>query len=432
MTPPTSTAQRLFLLDGHSLAYRAFFALPQTLATSTGQITNAVYGFTSMLIKLLAEEQPDLIAVSFDVGAPTVRLEKYPEYKAGRAETPDEFRQQLGLILEVLETLAIPTCSASRATRPTTRSGRSRCAAREPGDRRDDRDRGPRLLPARPPRDHRDVQPKGISDIRQLRRGGGDRAVRPAAASSTWTTWPSRATPSDNIPGVPGWGRRRPPSSCKEFGSIEELLAHTDELKGKLKENDRGGGRAARAEQGARPASRPDLDLDVEPEDCVMGEWDVGARPAAVRLARVPHAARAPRGGRRSAGAAAEVAELDLREGKAADVGRSSPARSPSAVRIDVDGRASARHRRLDRRGAGRVRAGEAARACRQRRSRIRRSPKWFHDAKECETDVLRDGRLARGRRVRHDARRLPARSRAGLVPAPRAVRALPGHGRAR
>src|SRR2546425_10524799 len=100
--------KRIFLLDGHSLSFRAFFALPTELATSSGQITNAVYGFTSMLIKLLAEEKPDFIAVAFDKGRPTVRLEQYPDYKAGRAEAPDEFRQQLGLIREVLETLAIP------------------------------------------------------------------------------------------------------------------------------------------------------------------------------------------------------------------------------------------------------------------------------------------------------------------------------------
>ena len=75
--------RRLFLLDGHSLAYRAFFALPQTLATSSGTVTNAVYGFTSMLIKLFGDEHPDLIAVAFDMGAPTVRLEMDADYKAG-------------------------------------------------------------------------------------------------------------------------------------------------------------------------------------------------------------------------------------------------------------------------------------------------------------------------------------------------------------
>ena len=95
VAPPSSdTASdpplRLFILDGHSLAYRAFFALPSTLATTTGQVTNAVYGFTSMLIKLLAEERPDLIAVAFDVGKPVARLAMDADYKAGRRETPED------------------------------------------------------------------------------------------------------------------------------------------------------------------------------------------------------------------------------------------------------------------------------------------------------------------------------------------------------
>ena len=71
-----TSPRRLFLLDGHSLSYRAYFALPPTLATTSGQVTNAAYGFTSMLIKLLGEEHPDLIAVAFDKGKPTVRLEQ--------------------------------------------------------------------------------------------------------------------------------------------------------------------------------------------------------------------------------------------------------------------------------------------------------------------------------------------------------------------
>ena len=99
---PIDRPRRLFLLDGHSLSFRAFYALPTSLATTSGQITNAVYGFTSMLIKLLGEERPDYVAVAFDKGRPTVRLEQYAEYKAGRVEAPDEFRQQLGLIHEVL------------------------------------------------------------------------------------------------------------------------------------------------------------------------------------------------------------------------------------------------------------------------------------------------------------------------------------------
>src|SRR5689334_2781649 len=104
---------RLLLLDGHSLAYRAFFALPvENFATTTGQPTNAVYGFTSMLINILRDEQPTHVAVAFDVGRQTFRSEMYTEYKAGRSETPTDFRGQVSLIKEVLEALAIPTVEA--------------------------------------------------------------------------------------------------------------------------------------------------------------------------------------------------------------------------------------------------------------------------------------------------------------------------------
>ena len=98
----------LLLLDGNSLAYRAFFALPDTLATSSGQVTNAVYGFTSMLIKMLGDEKPDGVAVCFDRGRPAFRHERYSEYKANRRETPDAFSEQLPLIREVLQTLRVP------------------------------------------------------------------------------------------------------------------------------------------------------------------------------------------------------------------------------------------------------------------------------------------------------------------------------------
>jgi len=103
MAAPTKTVEhKVVLLDGHSLAYRAFFALPDTLVTSSGQVTNAVYGFTAMLIKLLADERPQGVVVCFDKGAPQFRLDRFAEYKAGRAATPDLFKQQLTLIRDVL------------------------------------------------------------------------------------------------------------------------------------------------------------------------------------------------------------------------------------------------------------------------------------------------------------------------------------------
>ena len=99
---------RLLLLDGHSLAYRAFFALPaENFSTSTGQHTNGVYGFVAMLINVLRDEDPTHVAVAFDVSRVTFRSEEYAEYKAGRSETPSAFRGQVSLLKEVLDALNI-------------------------------------------------------------------------------------------------------------------------------------------------------------------------------------------------------------------------------------------------------------------------------------------------------------------------------------
>ena len=109
---PSATRDRLLLLDGHSLAYRAFFALPpENFSTTTGQPTNAVYGFTAMLINVIRDEQPTHVAVAFDRGEPTFRHEQYVEYKANRRETPADFRSQLSLIFEVLDALGIARLS---------------------------------------------------------------------------------------------------------------------------------------------------------------------------------------------------------------------------------------------------------------------------------------------------------------------------------
>src|SRR3954463_3970190 len=108
---PTASGPRprLLLLDGHSLAYRAFFALPvENFSTTTGQHTNAVYGFTAMLINVLRDEQPTHLAVAFDVSRKTFRSEAYSDYKANRSKSPDEFQGQVSLIKEVLNALRVP------------------------------------------------------------------------------------------------------------------------------------------------------------------------------------------------------------------------------------------------------------------------------------------------------------------------------------
>jgi len=96
------------LIDGHSLTYRAFFALPSDMATTSGQVTNAVFGFTSMLINLLRDHEPDNLAVAFDLPEPTFRHKQHDEYKAGRTAAPDILRQQLGLVRQLVEVLAMP------------------------------------------------------------------------------------------------------------------------------------------------------------------------------------------------------------------------------------------------------------------------------------------------------------------------------------
>src|ERR671910_211200 len=108
--PPAAARPRLLLLDGHSVAYRAFFALPvENFSTTTGQTTNAVYGFTSMLINVLRDEEPTHVAVAFDVSRQTFRLAEYADYKANRSKSPTEFNGQVELVKEVLDALRIPS-----------------------------------------------------------------------------------------------------------------------------------------------------------------------------------------------------------------------------------------------------------------------------------------------------------------------------------
>ena len=104
---------KFLIIDGSSLIYRAFFALP-LLQTKQGLYTNAVYGFTTMILRLLAEEKPDLAVVAFDRGKPTFRHEEYAEYKATRAKTPGELTEQVAHVRDVLEALQIPIVEADR------------------------------------------------------------------------------------------------------------------------------------------------------------------------------------------------------------------------------------------------------------------------------------------------------------------------------
>jgi DNA polymerase-1 len=382
------TPKRLFLLDGHSLSYRAFFALPTTLATSTGQVTNAVYGFTSMLIKLLGEERPDLIAVAFDIGAPTVRLEKYAEYKAGRPEAPDEFRQQLGLIVEVLDTLKIPVIGVEGHEADDAIATLALRAA----------DLGIEAVIVTADRDFFQVVRPGIRVMFNVKGISEIKLYDEAAVEERFGLPPAKyldfvalkGDPSDNIPGVPGVGEKTASKLIQDFGSVEALLERTDELKGKLKD-----AIAAAGDQLAFNKDlahlHTDLDLEIGPEDCVMGEWDMEAvrrlftslefRTLFERLEDVG----------RGTKPAVETAELDLREETADEIARLLASDAPKAVRLDLEGRHV-------RGVAVSVGGGQAAYApvedLKELQSAIAdpSAPKWAHDGKDVETAVIAEG----------------------------------------
>ncbi len=226
------TRGRLLLLDGHSLAYRAFFALPaENFSTTTGQPTNAVYGFMAMLINVLRDEQPTHVAVAFDRSEPTFRHEQYVEYKANRRETPEDFRSQLSLIFEVLDALGIARLSV-------------------PGYEADD---VIATLATRAENDGMDVLiVTGDRDALQLvddqvtvlmtRRGISDMSrFTPETVEEKYGLTPQqypdfaaiRGDPSDNLPGIPGVGEKTATKSVSEFGSLEDLVNRVDEVKGK-------------------------------------------------------------------------------------------------------------------------------------------------------------------------------------------------------
>jgi len=262
----------VMLLDGHSLAYRAFFALPTDLATASGQVTNAVFGFTSMLINLLKDHRPDAIAVAFDRPEPTFRHELVPDYKAGRSAAPDILRQQMGLVRQVVETLHIPIVEAVGfeaddviATLAT-----------------EGRDRGDDVIVVTGDRDAYQLVEDPHVRVLYNRRGVSDYVLYDEAGirertGVTPALYPQyaalRGDPSDNLPGVPGVGEKTAARLMNTWGTLDEVFAHVDENTPKLRQNLAAAEPQVRSNALATPLVR-DLDLDVDLDELKMGAWD--------------------------------------------------------------------------------------------------------------------------------------------------------------
>ena len=270
-SPAKTDAHKILLLDGHSLAFRAFFALPETLVTSSGQVTNAVYGFTAMLIKLLADERPQGVVVCFDKGVPQFRVDRYAEYKAGRAATPDLFKQQLPLIREVIGSLRIPMIDlegyeADDLLATLTR----RCKAE-----------GFEVILVTGDRDILQLVGDNVSVI-MTRRGISDVIrydvpmvlERYGVTPEKWIDFVAlKGETADNLPGVPGVGDKTAAQLINKYGDIEGVIAHADELTPKL--------RGAIKEQADQVRINKelgrlldDVSFDLDPAQLRLEPWD--------------------------------------------------------------------------------------------------------------------------------------------------------------
>jgi DNA polymerase-1 len=225
--------KRLLLIDGHSMAYRAFFALPaENFTTAQGQHTNAVYGFATMLLSLLSTEKPTHVAVAFDVSRKTFRSEIFPEYKANRAKTPDEFRSQMSYLHELVTAFGITTFEVEGFEADDIIATISKQAEREnaevficTGDRDSFQLVNEKTTVLYPKR--------GVSDLTRM---------TPDAVQEKYGMSPEqypdfaalRGDPSDNLPSVPGVGEKTAAKWIVEYGSLHELIANVDKLAGKV------------------------------------------------------------------------------------------------------------------------------------------------------------------------------------------------------
>ena len=224
------------LVDGNSLTYRAFFALPADMATASGQVTNAVFGFTSMLINVIKDQDCDGMVVAFDRPEPTFRHEAEPEYKAQREAAPDILRQQMGLVREVLDALGIQQVEAAGweaddliATLSTQLVERGDTVLIVTGDRDSYqlvKDPSVRVL----------YNKRGVSDYALYDEAGIEE--RTGVTPALYPQYAAmRGDNSDNLPGVPGVGEKTAAKLINKYGGLDGIFEHVDEQTPKLREN---------------------------------------------------------------------------------------------------------------------------------------------------------------------------------------------------
>ena len=228
----SSMKETLLVIDGHSMAFRAFYALPvENFVTAQGQHTNAVFGFASMLIKILEKYQPSHIAVAFDVSRHSFRTDEYPEYKGTRDATPVEFKGQIELIRDLLAAMGIRSLSregfeaddflATLAHRGTQADMRVFVVSGDRDSFQTVTDTVTVLYPGLTPGDLREMTPERIED-----KYGVPPYRYPEIAALVGEA-------SDNLPGIPGVGPKTAAQWINRFGGLDNLLEHADQVTGK-------------------------------------------------------------------------------------------------------------------------------------------------------------------------------------------------------
>ncbi|GAA1820191.1 DNA polymerase I [Actinomadura chokoriensis] len=266
---------RLLLLDGHSLAYRAFYALPvENFATTSGQPTNVVYGFANMLANVLRDERPTHAAVAFDVSRRTFRTEAFPEYKATRARSPEEFGGQLGVLDRLLAAMSLPVL---RAPGYEADDVIATLAAAAEAD-------GMAVLIVTGDRDALQLVSDDVTVLYFYRTASEMVRYTSEAVRERYGLTPAqypdfaalRGDPSDNLPSIPGIGEKTAAKWVREFGSLDALLERAGEVKGKAGERLRAAQDSVRLNRRLTELVR-DVDLPVAPADLRRRPYDLPA-----------------------------------------------------------------------------------------------------------------------------------------------------------
>ncbi len=261
----------LAIVDGHSLAYRAFYALPEDLSTSSGQPTNSVYGFTSMILKLMDDHRPDALAVAWDTPVPTFRKEAYEPYKAQRTKAPDTFRSQLPLIREVVDSLGISQVEVDGFEADDVIAT---VAARAEHD-------GWSVLVVTGDRDSFQLIDDQVTVV-YTRRGISDIVMATAewvearygVAPTAYVDYAAlRGDTSDNLPGVPGVGEKTAAKLIGQYGNVEGVFNHLDDLTPKLRENLDTSREQVFLNRRLMELQR-DVTIDVDLDALTTREWD--------------------------------------------------------------------------------------------------------------------------------------------------------------